>query len=347
MKDNDEQHTEFPFKYAMHHPSLYNKIYTTPYQKVKRLLTYPILLLTAPLRILIIITLFLINSMIAKGLNANTLQTNPLPPFRKNVFRISSAFWSWIMLLFYGVHPSVKQRRDMSKPQAAIYIMKHVCALDILVNNVVGTDAFVTKADKINNPLTGPPAYASRSLAITQNSNIVQRLVDRYHSPVKWPSITIYPEGTTSSQFCLLRFRTGAFRIGVPVQPLVTRFRSYCPEWLWQSPLEHFLDCCTNSVMSNIDCWYLEQMNIKEGETVREFADRVGYAMSQASGVQYVPYDHNDIYYFQGTGDINKCTPEYIRDYGWMGTLKDYKQMCKKAGVDWKFEWPKETFELK
>ena len=34
-----------------------------------------------------------------------------------------------------------------------------------------------------------------------------------------WPQILIFPEGTTSSQDTLLKFKTGCFSAGAPVQP--------------------------------------------------------------------------------------------------------------------------------
>ena len=77
---------------------------------------------------------------------------------------------------------------------------------------------------------------------------------------------------------------------------------------------------------------------------MRDFADRAGKAMALEIGAEYVPYGAEDVYYFNGKGEQSKCSPEYIRDYSWMGTLEEYKAKCNKVGLNWRYEWPKEDF---
>ena len=67
--------------------------------------------------------------------------------------------------------------------------------------------------------------------------------------------------------------------------------------------------------------------------------------MADELGAQYVPYTCNDIAYFLGSGDISKCTPEYLKDYGWMGTIEHYRKLCAANGLNPRFEWPKELFK--
>ena len=31
------------------------------------------------------------------------------------------------------------------------------------------------------------------------------------------------------------------------------------------------------------------------------------------------------------------CTTEYLRDFGWMGQIDDWKERCAVAGVDWRY----------
>ena len=46
-----------------------------------------------------------------------------------------------------------------------------------------------------------------------------------------------------------------------------------------------------------------------------------------------------------GTGDISKCSEEYLKDYGWMGTIDHYRKLCAKKKLNPNFEWPREMFE--
>ena len=39
----------------------------------------------------------------------------------------------------------------------------------------------------------------------------------------RWPRVLMFPEATTGNQQALLRFKTGAFEAGLPVQPVVIR----------------------------------------------------------------------------------------------------------------------------
>ena len=93
-----------------------------------------------------------------------------------------------------------------------------------------------------------------------------------------------------------------------------------------------------------IELHYLDVQSPREGETTRQYADRVGKAMADDLKVPYVPYTTKDIEYFGKNGPIEDCSPEYLKDYGWMGRLEDYRAMCARNGLDPRFEWPKERF---
>ena len=53
-----------------------------------------------------------------------------------------------------------------------------------------------------------------------------------------WPHLLIFPEATTTNQSCLLRFKRGAFDLGLPVQPVVVRqpWQHHDPCWVDEGP---------------------------------------------------------------------------------------------------------------
>ncbi len=55
------------------------------------------------------------------------------------------------------------------------------------------------------------------SRAVTREA-LLQRARDD-----RWPRVLMFPEATTANQTALLRFKTGAFEAGLPVQPVVIR----------------------------------------------------------------------------------------------------------------------------
>jgi len=54
--------------------------------------------------------------------------------------------------------------------------------------------------------------------------NALQTIVSRATSPIGWPQVFIFAEGTTTNGQALIRFQTGGFQAGRPVQPVLVRY---------------------------------------------------------------------------------------------------------------------------
>ncbi len=44
--------------------------------------------------------------------------------------------------------------------------------------------------------------------------------------PADWPQILLFPEGTNTNAKALIKFKSGAFQVGAPVQPVLIRLQS-------------------------------------------------------------------------------------------------------------------------
>lgn len=142
----------------------------------------------------------------------------------------------------------------------------------------------------------------------------------------KWRQTVIFAEGTITDQSCLCRFRTGAFRLDVPVQPITVRYHTVLPqEWLMNG-LIHNLACLLLNPFALVTVTYHEPMERREDESYRQFADRVGRFMAEKLGATYCPYNNDDYLYFNGVKPAEVCTPEWRRDFGWMGTWKEFSR---------------------
>lgn len=76
------------------------------------------------------------------------------------------------------------------------------------------------------------------------NSSTVEQILERAHSPPgTWPPLCICPEGTTHTGHCLIRFQNGAFRAGLPIQPVIVK-SPFSPRWGYDPSFS-----CANIVM--------------------------------------------------------------------------------------------------
>ena len=57
----------------------------------------------------------------------------------------------------------------------------------------------------------------------------------------------------------------------------------------------------------------------------------MGQLIAQHMGASYMPYKNDDMGYFMGWKGRDACTPEYLRDFGELGTFSDFKKTHKKG----------------
>lgn len=98
-----------------------------------------------------------------------------------------------------------------------------------------------------------------------------------------WPHVAIFPEGTTTNGKVLISFKTGAFSPGLPVQPMVVRYRNVNPAWVNTGPYVVFLHLMTQP-MNFMEVEYLAVAvpTRHEIEHPHSFANRVRRSMAEA-----------------------------------------------------------------
>lgn len=69
-------------------------------------------------------------------------------------------------------------------------------------------------------------------------SEILFRAQDR-----RYPLLVLAPEGTCGNGYSLLKFRTGAFVAGLPVLPILLKYKTSCinPAWTIINEPVHFV----------------------------------------------------------------------------------------------------------
>lgn len=339
---------EFPYEYKKVHPCLNQKREYSTFERICLCFTFPLQLLFVPLKMVVWLACVAGNALCAWAINLGTDQTKPLPARRYRLYRFSSRFWSTLVLWAFGYRIRIHNRERLDGG-AKIFVFPHRSAQDVLVDNIAGSSAFVAKGYISTNPIVSASVKTSRSLAIRPGRSLTRELFERYHSDIAWPPMTLYPEGTTSARFCMLRLRTGAFRVGVRLQPVVCVYRNSYDyiEWLQKGILGTLCDCCRNNFLGTVDITYLDSVERAEGESERAFADRVGKLMAEAAGASYTPYTSADADFFYGKAEnMDRCSEQYKTDFGWMGNAAHYRTLCKKAGKRCDRQWTQKELGL-
>ena len=222
-------------------------------------------------------------------------------------------------------------RRGRRDVRARLLVSNHRNMTDAVLHGVLHHPAFLAREDVFASFAFGPVLAFTRSLPVSKvatNAGVRRELaaLAREHP------VVCCAEGTTSAEHCVIRLRPGALECGLRVQPVVIRYRTARPaSWLTESGPRHLAEMAANFGIAVVR--YLDVVE-------RETPDQLGKRIADALGVPYLPYSNRDYEYFSGhCSDAGRCTKEYLRDFGWMGTIDDYKRMCSSAGLNPRYQW--------
>ena len=191
------------------------RTYDERFKKRSKFLAFVTSLSVAPARILISVSLIVIN-----GVAALTLSSSAVAAVARWVSRS--------ILRVMGIRVTRIGTR-LSVREAPCVVANHISAMDILALLSLGC-CFVANNKVLDLPGIGRVAKAIGCIFVARDSQesrasakeaITQRLLDS--SPeVDTPDaqLVIFPEGTTTNGRGLLQFRRGAFESGVTIQPV-------------------------------------------------------------------------------------------------------------------------------
>jgi len=125
-------------------------------------------------------------------------------------------------------------------PEMHVLVSNHISFWEILYFMAAPCcPSFAFKKSCLNIPLLGNVALkVLQGIPIDRGSGGAKAIIDRVNEmekgePLSHRPLLIFPEGTTSNGSCLLKFRTGAFVTGSPVQPILIQFpfRHFSPAY--------------------------------------------------------------------------------------------------------------------
>eukprot|EP00041_Stephanoeca_diplocostata_P033924 m.1136003 g.1136003 ORF g.1136003 m.1136003 type:complete len:505 (-) comp24430_c1_seq4:2681-4195(-) len=150
---------------------------------------------------------------------------------------------AYFLLFTFGIyHVSTKGKKAPSSV-APIVVSNHLSLFDPIFLASQGC-SHVSKAEVGNMPFAGILLKAMQCVLVQRGDKASCEATKvainhRAKSMGVWPSLCIYPEGTISNGRSVLAFKHGPFYPGVPVQPVVLRFRYlfFDPTWTWGSKM--------------------------------------------------------------------------------------------------------------
>ena len=239
-------------------------------------------------------------------------------------------------------------------PRPIVCVSNHVGLLDIFILIMAEGPAFVSKIGVSSIYLLRKPMEALRVIYVRtrkvakdseacpksdlssstctdegdstrSSTELLRERVLLMKDDTDWRPIHIFPEGTTTTERGLLRFRTSVFRLDTDIQPICLIYRSYNnPAYVSQNALHTLYSYLTNPFCF-VKVVYLDPISSRtltgERKDPRAFADEVGLAMARYMGSEYLPYTNEDAFYFrEKKKDSSVCSEEYLRDYSWIGS---------------------------
>jgi len=263
----------------------------------------------------------------------------PYSPLRRKLLLGGVRVSARILLFFYGylwIHETheVEDRKERAKqPRPAVVLCNHIGFAELLYFVSSEGCCFVSKkpnrelpfigkiteviqsifvdrgetdqvADADNNNTDRNSKYRPASNANSTTASILERATA---PPGTWPPLALCPEGTTTNGHIIIDFRTGAFRAGLPVKPVVLSMpfspvHGFDPHFTCQHIATNILGLMTQP-MNHLHVTHLPVYipNDAEKADARLYANNVRSQMAASLGVKTYPLSWLDKLPFEPT----------------------------------------------
>ncbi|KAJ1529498.1 hypothetical protein ONE63_006271 [Megalurothrips usitatus] len=286
-----------PFVHRLELTSTYDKIKTA-------LFTVTVL----PLRVVAIAVLLVLAWLLAYigliGVTEEDLRTKPMTGWRKDT-RSALCFLMRGLFAAGGFHRvHVKGRQAGAKEAPVLAVAPHSSYFDALPVVCLGAPSVVAKGETGYLPFFGKlinytqPVYVWREDPNSRQKSI-KEIVQRATSPLDWPQVLIFPEGTCTNRSCLITFKHGAFYPGVPIQPVCIRYPNKLDTvtWTWEGPgALKLLWMTLTQPHSSCEIEFLPVYVPSEEEknNPKLYAENVRHLMAKALNIPVSDYTYND-----------------------------------------------------
>lgn len=202
-----------------------------------------------------------------------------------------------------GVRLHIRGKREAT----GTIVSNHCSYLDVLIHAYLSFPSFVAKHGVKNVWYWGflsrllDCLYVAHARSVQDTTaskdqlirSATDRVVERQRIASPDQPLLIFPEGTTTNGRCMVHFRRGAFVGGVPVQPVVLRYRYRHFSPTWESiPTSIHVFWLLASFVHDVDVIYLPTYTPTkmERQNPQTYADNMQRLMSEAAGVPAVQH---------------------------------------------------------
>lgn len=305
MKENEERAPLIEETNDLLNPFVHRLELNTAYDKFKLVFMS---VFVVPFRVLGIIFCLIFAYVLASsglyGLSRQDLTARPMSGWRRVVKEMVRCGVRGVFTA--GGFHFVRVKGHPARPKDApiVVVAPHSSYFDSLPVVVMGAPSVVAKGEVTQVPLFAKyidytqPVYVWRE-DTNSRQNTIQEIKRRAISEENWPQVMIFPEGTCTNRSCLITFKPGAFYPGVPVQPVVIRYRNRTDSftWTWDGPGALKMLWVTLCQFHNfVELEYLPVYTPNEEEKIdaKLFASNVRKVMADALGIPVADYTYDD-----------------------------------------------------
>ncbi|CAG2182955.1 unnamed protein product, partial [Oppiella nova] len=130
---------------------------------------------------------------------------------------------------------------DAEKEARVLVVAPHTSPFDVLSGIALKIPSPVARHDAVDIPLFGnvikitDPVFVERDSKTSRN-NVLSSVLEK----IKFVRIFFFPEGTCTNRRALCQFKAGAFKLGLPIQPIAIKYdQGGGPDtlsWTWDGP---------------------------------------------------------------------------------------------------------------
>eukprot|EP00090_Calanus_glacialis_P039376 TRINITY_DN68555_c0_g1_i1.p1 TRINITY_DN68555_c0_g1~~TRINITY_DN68555_c0_g1_i1.p1 ORF type:complete len:304 (-),score=73.66 TRINITY_DN68555_c0_g1_i1:145-1056(-) len=133
-------------------------------------------------------------------------------------------------IIFYALGFRVKIVGQQAPRSTApiLIVAPHSSFLDVFTIALCSASP-VARVENRSTPVLWAPQAVGHTIfvdrrSVSSRAGATNSIISRASSPLPWPQIFIFTEGTTTNGKALIRFQTGGFKPGQPVQPVTIRY---------------------------------------------------------------------------------------------------------------------------
>ncbi|KAG6964232.1 hypothetical protein JG688_00007786 [Phytophthora aleatoria] len=317
--------------------------YTTPmdtYEKVK--MTILCLLGVPLLRVVLLLCVGILLALVShlaligyKPLDAHSGARPPLPHWRRVVGSPVPYLLRSLMLIvgYYWIpvkYPPNFNRRAMPR----VIVSNHLTFFDGLYIFTLLSPSIAMKTDVANLPLVSRIVQMIQPILIDRGTTEGRRramndITSHVADPSK-PPLLVFPEGTTSNQTVLCKFKVGSFVSGVPCQPIVLRYPYKHFDMSWPPgvsglylALRVLCQVYNRLEVEILPAYYPSE---REQNDPQLYANNVREVMAKALGVPTTNHAFEDVAMLMRVGDYATQHVVPLTDVGEVISLTALKQ---------------------